>query len=442
MDPVSSHPGPGASSVLLAAPEELHRACRLLRAVGDELETVGARVAEGPGTDAWSGLAAWEQRARVCSVKARVVSAAAPPREAAAAVERCAEVAERAAGQVRSWDRVRDRALEQMQALRALGPPPEPTAAELWRQRLVELAREQELARRWSQEAEQEYASAQRLAADAITRAWTVAQDVLEMARVPERAWKAAGYAVGTVARLALATETVLELARARWARTAAVRAGAARRVRALMQRLRALSRTGRGSAKLRGLSLTPGPLGMTLAWVGAWSDVRDGGGYAGWRGGLTRVFAAGAIGGGPVAVLGFWFPPAAVAGVSLLGAYQAWTLGNLAWDGVGTVRRYAGRFAARLPELRARVARAAARASLRLHEVRHRTLAAGRRLTVEVGHRVDRVEDAVGKVLRRLPDVEPARRWWRDVGQPIRLPQVPLGPVLRAPIELGRLWP
>lgn len=49
-------------------------------------------------------------------------------------------------------------------------------------------------------------------------------------------------------------------------------------------------------------------------------------------------------------------------------------------------------------------------------------------------------MRELVDAVVGRLPETPPLRDRLRQVGVPVRLPAVPLGPVLRAPVELGRL--
>ena len=46
-------------------------------------------------------------------------------------------------------------------------------------------------------------------------------------------------------------------------------------------------------------------------------------------------------------------------------------------------------------------------------------------------------VTDVLGPILRRRPDAQWLRDRWRQVGEPLRLPAVPLPPLL-PPLELG----
>lgn len=467
-----------AHQVLQVAPQEWRHGCRMLRGAGAELEALGTRVLAGSTTtDAWSGLAALEQRARIHAMHTLIISATGPSQMVAAAVERCAAEAEAAAEQVRSWGRVQERAVAEGRALRAAGPPPEPVLEEVWRRRLLELEQQEGLARRRSREAEEYFAEAQRRTAATIEGAWSTVREIEGLARLANATWKGLGLGSGLVARLVLATDAALAMVRARWARGAAVRARAAERLRSRLGQLRTLSTPGYAPTRFKAFTMVPGPLGLAVSVLNAGKDVRTGGGYSGWRARVTRGLAGGALAGVPLLISTPLFPPGLIIGVSLISAYSAWSLGNTVWDGRGTVVRYARKVGRGLGVMRDRAIGVAKGASIRLQEVRDRAVVSAAKVTLSVGGRLDRARDTADSVLAtggdrssrvigltpggplivplresidrllgrlpgRLPEVEPMRRWWREVGQPIRLPAVPLGPVLRMPVDLGRLWP
>lgn len=464
-------------SVLEASPPELLRGARALELAGIELDTWGGRIATST-VAGWGGLAALAQQARTQEVGRLVSQAARPATEAADAVRRCATVAEASATQVRRWQRTLEDLEAEGAVLRATATPTDPATTALCRARLEELEQQGVVARRRIAAAEEEFAAAQRRAAQVVAEAWSAVTDLQELGRVPHELSKAVRMTLGTGLRIVHTTDLVVGLARARWA------SGGAARARALARSQRALGRLGgltrhqaTGAKGLRGMKLVPGPAGMAMTWIGAWREVRDGGGYDGWRGDVTRVTAGAALVGGPLVVGGLLYPPLAVAGVGMVSAHQAWMAGNAVYDGVGTALRYARRLGPALGPVKDRakivVASAGARAALGLAELRDSattTLASvGLRATERVAavqewaepalrtladpeHRVIGLpaggplhlpsRELVDQVVGRLPEAQDVRDWWRGMGEPIQLPDAPLGPVLRAPVELGRVWP
>lgn len=432
--------GPGAL-VLSTSPEQLRRAARMLRTVSTELEGVGARVQQ---TDllghAWTGLAALEHQARTGALRSLVTLTAAPGIEVARALERCAEVAEDAGARTRAGLRRLEQGLAELGSLRALGPPPEPLLEQAWRRRVADVEQEVELAGRAVAQAEEAFDLAQQQAAGVLGRAWSVVEEAPAVRELADDLRRAVTGIPRHVAHVVRTTDMVISLARARWAAEARARAQALHRATLRLQQLWLQLRSpGEARRRFGRARLVPGPVGWVSAWLAAWSDERDGGGYEGWRGGLTRVLARGALVGGPLAVLGLHpaLAPAAPVGLGLISVYQTWMLGNAVWDSLPAVVRYA-RLAVRhapvaLEAGRAVVGRARERATARLRELR----AAGARRAAEVGGRVRGVADAV---VRRLPGTGSVRDRIRQVGVPVRLPAVPLGPVLRAPVDLRRL--
>lgn len=462
-------------SVLSTSPEEMERAARLLREAGAQIEATAERVlGSAPDPGAWSGLAALEATARARAVHRLTRSAASPPREAAAVVQECAGAARVATQEIHRWQRQGERARAEVVALRAPGPPPEPGLELLWRRKIEQLEHEVELARRRIAGVEEEFRQREQAAAQRLGRAWEVLHEVKDLATVPKKAVEAVGYAWGTGERVVRTTQVVVTLARARWAHAAQVRQRALRRAAHALSRLRRLVRV-RGGATLGRLSLVPGPPTLLLSWFTAWGDLRDGGGYAGWRGDITRVAAAGGLIGGFMILPGSLIHPlVGGVGVGLLAAYTAWSLGNAAWDGGVVIIRYARKhgpsFAARVG---VRMLLARQRAVERLHTMRSALPVVRAALRGEVGHRVKRAGEVLAPVLApltdprrrviglppggpirlpsrqvvhevvgRLPDIEPVRDWWRSMGDPIRLPLVPLPPELPGPVQLGRWRP
>lgn len=466
------------STVLATSPEELRRAARALRRLGEDLQGVGARAAVSGASDhGWTGLAALEQQARAGALRSLVTLTATPGLDVAQALERCADVAEDAGARVRSGARRLEQGLAELARLRTLGPPPEPLLEQAWRSRVQQVEQEVASARALMEQAEHSFEAAQQQAAGVLGRAWAVVEEAPTL-------WEVGTAVHGVVAalpkkllRVVRTTDMVISLARARWAADAGARAAALQRGTAsLVQLWQQLTSPGRGTVLARARFL-PGPVGSAMSWFAAWGDRRDGGGYAGWRGDITRVLATGALVGGPMALAGL-FPgltPALPVGIGLITVYQSWMLGNAAWDALPAARRYArlavrhaprvrdaaldlvgrarDRAVGRLTDLRTaalgRVAAVGVQATRRLQDVRagvEETLAPlrdpgrwriGLPRDVEVVRPVrELVEDVVG----RLPETSPLRDAIRQVGVPVRLPGVPLGPVLRAPVELGRL--
>lgn len=465
------------SPVLATSPEELRRAARALRRLGEELQVAGARAgASSAYGDRWTGLAALEQQARTGALRQLVLLSATPGLEVAQALERCADVAEDAGAQVRSGARRTEQALAEVARLRALGPPPEPLLEEVWRQRLQEAEREAARGRALIAEAEELFDTAQRQAAGVLGRAWSVVQEAPRIWEVGTDLRKAATAIPRKMVQVVRTTDMVLHLARARWAADAGARAVALRRATARLGQLWEQITSPRAGQRFARARFLPGPFGTVISWLSAWGDRRHGGGYAGWRGTITRVLATGALVGGPVALAGL-FPPLAPAlpvGIGMITVYQSWMLGNAAWDALPAARRYARLVVRHAPAVRDLavdlVGRARDRAIGRLQDLR--TAAVGRVAAVglKVGRRLEdvragveetlaplrdpgrwavglprdgvvreQVRDVVAEVVQRLPETASLRDRIRQVGVPIRLPGVPLSPVLRPPVDLGR---
>ena len=439
--------GGGVSPVLATSPEALRRAARTLRRLGEDLEGLSARVAMSGGFDhGWSGLAALEQQARAGALSRLVSLSAAPGLDVAHALEGCADVAEDAGARVRAGVRRLEQGLAELARLRALGPPLEPLLEEAWHRRVREVEQEVASARTLMEQAEDSFDTAQQQAAGVLVRAWAVVEEAPNLWQVGRAVHGAVTALPKKVLRIVRTTDMVLSLARARWAADAGVRAAALQRGSARLGQLWQQLTSPKTRTFLGRARFLPGPTGTVMSWLSAWGDRRDGGGYAGWRGGVTQVLATGALIGGPVTLAGFipGMQVAAPVGVGLITVYQSWMLGNAAWDALPTARRYARlaiRHAPRVRDAALDLARRARdRAVGRLTDLR--TAALGRVATVglQATRRMQDVRAGVEDLLGRVPDTEPLRDRIRQVGVPIRLPGVPLGPVLRAPVDLGRL--
>ncbi|AXH94906.1 hypothetical protein [Ornithinimicrobium avium] len=320
------------SSVLACDPEELEATARTLRQLAAELDTVAAEVASATVQD-WSGLAAIEQGARRGEAGDLLRSFTPQVEDVAAAISRVAVAAREEGALVRHHARLgEDAALERARLL-ALGAPTDPVAAVRWEARLEELGSSQ----RWHES----------LVAQAQERFDQVQQAV---AVVLDRIRAATPEHLRDLALLVATTDQAVNLAKDGRALTASATTGyrlrrvrgrsAERTLHQMQQRIE------RNVARLRlsppgWVSKIPG-VGTALGAVGkavpvlvvldAGKGVLDGGGYRGWRGGVTRVLAVGAVVGTGVAVL-VAAPAAAAVGLGAAATYQAWTIGNAVYD-------------------------------------------------------------------------------------------------------------
>lgn len=430
--------------MLLVRPDELRQAGRLLRGVGEQVEELADRARQEVADlgQAWTGLAALEQQARSAAVRELVRLTARPGRAAADALDRAAEAAASAGDRVRAWSRRVDDCRAELTALRAAGPPPEPHLEQVWRRRLQQVEHELVLAQCVVGEAEQEWRAVEQDVAVVVSTAWTVVTELEQARQVLQPVLQAATKTWASVRSAGLTTATAIALARARWQRSAPVRDAALDRARVWFRQL-TTGRPGRSKdwTLVRKAKFVPGPIGWVLTYLGALQDVRTGGGYPGWRGDVTRFLAAGALVGGPLMLLGLALPPLGLAGITAVSAYQAWSAGNLVWDHRGTVLRYARQAAEGLARVDRTLKKLRARAYVRVAE-RLGTLRDPRTWQVTPSGPRPRiaVRDALVPVLRRLPDTEWLRDRWRQVGEPLRLPAVPLPPIL-PPLRVGT-WP
>lgn len=470
-------------TVLQTSPEELRRAARLLQGLGGEVEGLAERTAAAAGLGGgWQGVAALQQEARAAALRELVRRAAGPVREVSSALGTAADTAESAGSRVRAWTgRLQDCHAELM-SLRMMGPPPDPLLEASWRRRLQEIEQETQRCQVLIEEAEREWLAAQGRVAATLAGAWTVVGELQGLREAFEPVVRL-GLKVRTgVAQMVHSTRWAIAMARATWARSAAVRAVALQRVRSAMS---AFFRTLTGSKELtllRKVRLVPGPVGWALTWLGATQEVRTGAGYTGWRGGITRGLAGATLVAGPMLLIGPLIPPAGLVGVTIMTTYQFWLLGNTLYDQWPAIARYArlgwdqavrgAVWGARHgPDL---ARRAAVRAVQRLSQVKAGALGTAAGFAVRRGHALQRVREDVGGALQdvrsrvvglppgvtgkplpdaedvvrtlgglvsRMPDTSWLRERLRQAGEPLRLPAAPLGPTLRAPIDLGTGW-
>lgn len=465
-------------SVRATSPDELRRAARLLRGVGDQVEQVAdeARQAASGLGEAWSGLAALEHQARTAALRELMSLTARPGRSVAEALDRAADVAESAGARVAAWTRRVDECRAEQVGLRAAGPPPDPLLEQAWRRRLQQVEEDLVRAQCFVDEAEQEWQRVQQEVAGVVSGAWSVVRELNQIRQVVQPVHTLVTKAWQSTVGLYLTTATAIAWARGRWRRSWWMRHYALTRAREWWVRkvTGAPGRTKPWTA-LRAVKLVPTPVGWVLTTLGAVNDVRTGGGYDDWRGPVTRVLAGAALVGAPLILAGVTLPILAVAGITAVGVYQLWTAGNLVYQHRHTLARYGKLVVTGAAQVQRALDRGRWRAVQRAGEgvrtLRDRTRAARDRVVlgavrgaVELADDVKEataplrdpwviglppggvprlaVRDALDVVLGRLPDAPTVRDRLRQVGDPLRLPSVPLGPVLRAPVVLPGLWP
>lgn len=168
----------------------------------------------------------------------------------------------------------------------------------------------------------------------------------------------------------------------------------------------------------MRFLPVLSGPVGTTLSYsISGAADLFTGGGYTGWRGGVTRVLGGLAV----PASIALWFPPATFVSAAVLGTYTAWTAGNVIVDNRHNIARF-GRQAAQ-------AARLAATALDRRYQINER-LKAGAEAARDMG------EDYLRHV-NPMPDLDD------EPDVPITIPGVPVPIWVELPeIDLPELNP
>lgn len=192
------------------------------------------------------------------------------------------------------------------------------------------------------------------------------------------------------------------------------------------------------------------GPLAIPLTVLSsALPDLRDGGGYTGWRGTVTRV-TAGVAAAGSLAVL-VPNPWVAGAGAVSVGAYTAWKAGNTIYDNREAVAHLAGMAWEEAKRRAAELGEMVEAADLLpwgplgpVGPVLHPDTALWAfergRDTLELGQEgievLRRGWDDLVDALPGGPELpEEAARHVRRFGDPVGVPDVPVGPGVRLPV-------
>lgn len=396
--------GATAGGPLLAcSAEDLRAAARQLRAAGAQVEELAERAGATVVVDGgWSGLAALEMQAAVESAQRLLHVLAGPGLEAAAVLDEVAGAAEEALTQVRRWARDVDDALDELGGLRAVGPPPESLLQEAWRRRVAELEARVDHAREQLRRTEEDFATVQRRAATILESVWSSVQTALAHVGVLHDLRGKASTVVRHGRRAVVSTVGLVALAHLRWSRSEELRSAARTRLDGSVSKVWAKQVA--AAEALRQASGVLAPARRLLARasaVGAWAlavqDVRTGADHDGWRAGITRVLAGGAVVGMPAAVL-LVGTPAGLVAVGAVSAYHLWLAGNWLHDHRATI----------LPAVR-----------WGARQVGEGARQAGRGVR-QVGGVVQRAQERAGRGLRRL------RQQARDVGSGLldRLPQ------------------
>lgn len=371
---------PGGGAALATSPEDLRAAARSLREVGHEASALGRALGLGmAGTSSgWSGLAALEQQARVESLQLLVGRVPGPGDEAALLLERCAMAAEDSADRVRAWTRTLEEARSTAHQLRVAGPPPDPAGLQAWQRLVAELDAQVARSSALIQQAEEDFDLVARQVAGAVREVWsdvqagaTELQALVDLGRKGANAkdkLTAARLAAPGLVALALASRDS-GLARAKAHVKAMERLWAVKAHQLepplVEKRIRALVAKLPGSPSLPRVPpvLLRGGTGL-YAMYDAAGTVVDGGGYDGWRGGVSRVLGAGAVMAAPATFSAI--PPVALAGAVTLGAYTAWMTGNWVYDNRGRIVD-AGRTAVRVGRRAGRAVGSAVEGGLRI---------------------------------------------------------------------------
>ena len=335
------------SSVLGCDPDELDASAAGLRRVAVELEASAAEVA-GAAVLAWTGLAALEHTARRRETAGAVDRLRAPLLQAADALSQVAAAAREQGDVVRRHARLRDEVELERSRLRWLGPPAEPAAAAHWAERLTELEAELSEHRQLVEAAEAVFELVQRreawLLEELCANAPQLVRDLVLTGLTTWRARQGWHQAVGAY--------SLADSSR----RLARVSGRAAERTRAVVQ-----ARIGRHAQRLGmqpgglagripGVAAVAGRAVPVVALADAARGAVTGGGYDGWRGGVTRGLGViGVMGAGTALVTGGLIavaaaPAAAAIGMSAAAVYQLWVTGNWLYDHREQIGRLAGR--------------------------------------------------------------------------------------------------
>lgn len=449
----------GGTAVLSASPDELRRAARLLRGVGAQMQSA-AQVASRQARveQYWQGLAATAFVARtevLADVARKVVD---PAQVAADLLEQFARGTEDAQAQVRTWSKVVAEHTQELTTLRGLGPPAEPALLETWCRRVAELEQGIERARGLIRRAEEEFAQGQQLAAGAIRELWEPVGRTIDQVVFAVQLGTSVFKGVTRSRSAIWSTRTVLDWMRSRWGATRTHRAAALERFQEAMRRF---EKPNKLAAKVPRWFRAPGgiiggPVLSAYQMWGAWQDMQDGGGYDGWRGRTTRTLAGAALVGVPLTYTTPLFPPVGLVAIGTVSTYQAWMAGNWVYDHRTQIVQAGRSVLERAPAVRRTVDRAATRALVgavgraqrffseagHLQRQAQERLAYGRGTVLEtVRHPLGSLRRQVEVVVDRLPDSGAVRESLRQLGEPIRMPDVPLCVVERLPVGVAVPW-
>lgn len=345
MSTLVAHDGSGAAEVLACDPDALEEVAAGLRRLAAELEATAMTVAE-PGPAGWSGLAAIEQARCRASTGAAVGRTREPVGRAAACLDLLAGTAREQAVVVRRHQRLAEEVDLARARLAASGALSDADA-------LVRAARLRELEEesRWHRRA-----VAAAVEAFQEVRRWVTRLLEELRASLSELALNLA-VVVGAVSRVTrsagqvLAVEAIADAGR----RLRRVGDQEAPRTRHQMdERLKKNVARFRSPKPSETLPVGKMPFGAAVRHFGrlvpvvaladAGYTLWTGGGYDGWRGGVTRgLAAAGVVGVGLVVFLPIT-APAAVVGAGAMAVYGAWMTGNWIYDNRHRLGRLASR--------------------------------------------------------------------------------------------------
>ena len=427
------------AAVPASGPGDLREVATGLHAASAELERLPAEVRGLAAGSSWVGLAALEQAARA-EATGRLLAALADPLEQVAGVLRgLADATDDARHEATRWQHQGDQAAEELLRLRTLLPTAEPTVQLLVASRVEQLELDVLRAGERVRRAEEELETVRLVAARALRDAVLPLRALLEQVATLGLAGHKLVKAHRPVRRAAVAAAGLTTVARARWARDVGAREAARVRLRDAPQRwaqVRQPPPPGRlVPPPLRGPVALLGRLSPVWTWFGALSDLVDGGGSTGWRGGATRAVAAGAVLGVPALALATVLPPVGLAGMVAVGAYTAWTTGAWLYDHRDVIGRAAGATWSRVRSAGSRAGR----------WVQGAGEGAVRRARDRAGRGLQQLRETrrfVGTGATRLGTV--AGRWavelHRAGGRGV--PDLPIGPGRRTPVlALGGSW-
>lgn len=322
-------------TVLACDPDELVTAAAGLRRAAAELERAAPSV-RAAEAQTWQGPAALAQAARRAEAASTIGALAGPVEQLAGGLTKLGTSAREQAEIVRHHTFVRDRATQERLRLLAAGAALDPATATLVAQRVVELEQEERRADHLIHLAEQEFDRAQREIAH-----------LLDAVRdgTPQVIWDLA-LLVGTVYSMSTGWRNAATGAAAVHA-TRRLRRVAGRSAERTIHQVRTRLDQRIAAAKLRPwpfLGKLPGGAALVgravpvVALVDAGRGLLTGGGYDGWRGGVTRGLAGAAMVGAGVAIatgvlaVGVG-PVVGVVGLGAVATYQVWTAGNWIYD-------------------------------------------------------------------------------------------------------------